>query len=34
VTGSEDFGSEIIARERNFPGRLAKIDFGSGFLGY
>ena len=29
-----DFGGKIIARERIFPGRLAKISFGSGFLGY
>ena len=27
-----DFGGKIIRRERNFPGRLAKIVFGSGCL--
>jgi hypothetical protein len=29
-----DFSSEIIGREHSFPVRVAKISFGSGFLGY
>ena len=31
LEGSGDFGGKIIRRERSYPGRFAKIVFGSGF---